>query len=129
MSSYFTVTEANRLLPKVRTLATEMVNAHRKIVVLTNQVESVLEKSQYDSGSRSASELVMLFDRFESVIKQLQDMGLQIKDPSIGLCDFPARYNGQDILLCWKLGETAVEWWHDIESGFRGRRHVSELGS
>ncbi len=129
MSSYFTVTEANLLLPKVKKLAAEMVNAHRRIVALTNQVESVLEKSPYDSGSRAAGELVMLFDHFEGVIKQMQEIGLQIKDPSIGLCDFPARHNGQDILLCWKLGETRVEWWHDVESGYRGRRHVNELQS
>lgn len=129
MALYFTVHEANRLLPQVRPLATALMRFHSEIVALSGEVEGVLEKSRYDSGSHTASKLVMHFNRYEKVMKQLQSMGVQIKDPASGLCDFPAHYDGREILLCWRVGETEVEWWHDLSSGFRGRRHISELGS
>jgi len=127
MSPYFTVGEANKLLPQVRSLATTIMRLHGEIVELSGMVTSVLEKSRFDSGSRAASELVMHFDRYERLMKQMNILGVQVKDPVSGLCDFPARYEGRDILLCWQVGEAEVEWWHDLASGFRGRRHVSEL--
>lgn len=129
MSLYFTVGEANKLLPRVRPLATTVMQLHSKIVALSDEIESVLEKSRFDSGSRAASEMVLLFQRYEAAMKKLQYIGIQVKDPATGLCDFPARYDGREILLCWKVGETEVEWWHDHTSGFRGRRHISELPS
>ncbi len=127
MAFYFTVQEANRLLPKVRPLAATLMRCHSEIVALRSEVESVLEKSRFDSGSPAASELVMKFSRYEKAMQQLQSLGVQIKDPATGLCDFPARHNGREILLCWKVGEAEVGWWHDLSSGFRGRRHISEL--
>ena len=129
MTLFYTVVQANRILPKVRPLAIAMMRCHREIVVLSDAVEEVLEKSRFDSGSRDASRLVMLFEKYENVMKQLRALGVQVKDPGAGLCDFPARHNGQEILLCWKVGEARVEWWHDLTSGFRGRRHISELQS
>jgi hypothetical protein len=127
MALYFTVGEANKVLPQVRPLVATMMRLHSEIVVLSDKVETVLEKSRFDSGSRAASELAMLFIRYERVMKQINTIGVQVKDPGSGLCDFPARYEGRDILLCWKAGEAQVEWWHDLSSGFRGRRHISEL--
>lgn len=128
MALYFTVHEANRLLPQVRPLATALMNLHSEIVALSGEVAGVLEKSRFDSGSLTASQLVMYFSRYEKVMKQIQSIGVQIKDPASGLCDFLAHYEGREILLCWKVGEAEVEWWHDLSSGFRGRRHISELG-
>jgi hypothetical protein len=127
MARYYTVDQANKVLPHVRRLASAMMRLHNDIVALTDEIEGVLEKSRYDSGSRAASKIVVLFGHYESVMKALQELGVQVKDPGTGLCDFPARYDGRDILLCWKVGEAQVEWWHDLTSGFRGRRHVREL--
>jgi len=49
-------------------------------------------------------------------------MGIIIKDLDVGLCDFPHMKDGRVVYLCWKLGEDEVSWWHEIESGFSGRR-------
>lgn len=127
MSLYFTVGEANKVLPQIRPLATTLMRLHSEIVALSEAVQGVLEKSRLDSGSRTAGELVMRFNHYEQVMKQINRLGVQVKDPGTGLCDFPARFEGRDILLCWKVGEAQVEWWHDLTGGFRARRHVSEL--
>ncbi len=92
MAQYFTVVEANQLLPRVRPLASAVMRMHSAIVALSAEVEGVLEKSRFDSGSRAASELAMIFISYEQVMKQLRALGVQVKDPESGLCDFPARY-------------------------------------
>jgi hypothetical protein len=54
--------------------------------------------------------------------------GAQIKDPRLGVIDFPARREGRVVLLCWKLGEPDVGFWHEIEDGYAGRRPLDEDG-
>lgn len=54
--------------------------------------------------------------------------GAQIKDPRVGLIDFPARREGRVVLLCWKLGEPDVGFWHEVEDGYAGRRPLDEDG-
>ncbi len=87
----------------------------------------VLEKSVSDSGSAPASQMYGLFVRFEQLLRAINALGVEVKDPSSGLCDFPALHHGRDIYLCWRLGEPQVEWWHEMHNGFAGRRHVNEL--
>ena len=48
--------------------------------------------------------------------------GARLKDPETGLVDFPARLDGREVLLCWRLGEERIAWYHDAEAGFRGRK-------
>ena len=71
---------------------------------------------------------------YSAALRQLSDaqlrlsrIGVQLKDVDQGLVDFPARDGDHPILLCWREGEDGVEWFHDLESGFPGRRPVSEL--
>jgi hypothetical protein len=47
-----------------------------------------------------------------------------VKDPETGLLDFPALRGGEEVLLCWRAGEDAVEWWHGRDEGFAGRRRI-----
>ncbi len=124
---YFTVEEANRFLPRVQRLAAPLVAAHDQIITLRPQVAGVLEKSGSDSGSAAASQMYLAFVRFETMLAAIQALGVEVKDPATALCDFPALHEGRTIYLCWRLGEGEVEWWHELHTGFAGRRHVNEL--
>ncbi|MFQ5700243.1 MAG: DUF2203 domain-containing protein [Acidobacteriota bacterium] len=62
------------------------------------------------------------------LIRQADDLGVQIKDIGTGLVDFPARLHGRDILLCWRIGESKVRFWHDPEAGFVGRHPLPDPG-
>ena len=62
--------------------------------------------------------------RYGEVIALIGESGAQLKDPETGLLDFPATLNGRDVLLCWRLGEEQIAWYHDAEAGFRGRRKL-----
>lgn len=125
--TYFTVEQANHLLPHVSPIVATLVAQYRHLMVLRHQVAPVLAKAAWSSGSREASRLAMVFIAIERCVRQLQALGIQLKDPATGLCDFPARHEGRDILLCWRLGEARVEWWHELDTGFGGRRPIHEL--
>ena len=55
---------------------------------------------------------------------ELTLIGVDVKDPATGLLDFPSIRNGERVLLCWRAGEPAVEWWHGLTDGFAGRRRI-----
>ena len=56
-------------------------------------------------------------------VEEILEMGVQIKDIETGLVDFPTRFRGREVYLCWKMGESAIEYWHG-EEGFRGRKPI-----
>lgn len=55
-------------------------------------------------------------------LRWIADRGIVLRDVSEGLCDFPGEINGKDVFLCWKLGEESVDHWHELDSGFSGRK-------
>jgi hypothetical protein len=75
-------------------------------------------------GEARSPEFNRLREELEQCVAELGELGVQIKDVESGLLDFPALREGADVLLCWRVGEDAVEWWHGLEDGFAGRRPV-----
>ena len=58
-------------------------------------------------------------------MEQVQSFGCLIKDLDVGLIDFPTLYRGEEVYLCWKLGEDGIEFWHGVSEGFRGRKKIT----
>jgi hypothetical protein len=130
---FFTPAEANEMLGLVRPLAERLVEARRSLVTLGSELEEIQllvagNGSSVDptrvgelqeAVSRGAAEVA-------SAVRELQDLGVQVKDIDRGLVDFPARHpeSGDPVLLCWELGEPEVEHWHDLEAGFAGRKRL-----
>ena len=56
----------------------------------------------------------------------MQAIGCVVKDLDIGLIDFPTEFRGEEVYLCWKLGEPRIEFWHGVEEGFRGRKAIDQ---
>lgn len=122
---YFTVDEANRTLPLVRRVVRDIVDDYarwkkriREYEVLAASEES--EESAEQVGMRA--DIEKLAERIDGYIAELASIGCLFKGFEEGLVDFHAKMNGQDVLLCWRLGEPAVEHWHEIEAGFGGRQ-------
>jgi hypothetical protein len=59
-------------------------------------------------------------------IAEIDSIGVQVKDIDAGLLDFPCNLDGEVVLLCWRMGETSIEHWHTMDSGFQGRQPVDE---
>ena len=123
---YFTVVEANALLPQVRHLVERILQARQEILVLQPQLWPAVEKAALNGGGKAASDATQHIMRIQEAVHALTDMGIEIKDLNSGLIDFPAQRHGDVVLLCWRYNEPAVEYWHSLEDGFAGRRPISE---
>ena len=75
-----------------------------------------------NGGNRPAALAVEEFEEFQSILLELKGLGVLLKDIDMGLVDFPSRRDGREIYLCWRKGEPRVAFWHDMDSGYAGRR-------
>jgi hypothetical protein len=76
-----------------------------------------------DLGAAQA-ELAGLAERAGAIVAELEGLGVVVKDLDLGLLDFPALRDGEEVELCWQVGEDAVAFWHPLEAGFRGRKPI-----
>ena len=120
----FTIEEANSLLPTVRAIIRSIQRSHRRLIHFQMAAKRAAEGAEFGGGgmpqgARYAPVLVEL----STGASKLESLGVQLKDFTQGLIDFPSMRDGRVILLCWKADEgDRVEWWHDVESGFAGRQ-------
>ena len=126
---YFTVEEANEALAEVRPLAEELVSHRRAFVELQERQSAIATRISGNGGNVEPSELQEVQDRLDvevagiaRCVARIHDLGAQVKDLDEGLVDFPARRGDEDVLLCWRLGEDEIEFWHGLDEGFSGRR-------
>jgi hypothetical protein len=125
----FTPEEANDALRQVRPLAERMVEVRARLGELEDEQREVVRivagnGSGEGVGDARTPEFAKLARELQELVEQLTLLGVQVKDAETGLLDFPAVRHGERVLLCWKVGEPAVEWWHGTDDGFAGRREV-----
>ncbi len=125
----FTVEQANRTLPLVRKIVEDIVRQHRvwrekilelDLIASTAKVDEPRDRS--DVLEREAQALAREIDGFEQELAQL---GIELKDRRLGLVDFASEMNGRRVLLCWRLGEPEVQFWHEVDAGYAGRQPLS----
>ncbi|PWU20107.1 MAG: DUF2203 domain-containing protein [Candidatus Rokuibacteriota bacterium] len=128
---YFTPEEASELLSAVRPLAEQIVE-HRRLLAVALQRR---ERLQVVVGGNGGNLPPRAFAELESevqgasaevarCVREIHELGAQIKDLDRGLVDFPALRDGEEVLLCWQLGEERVGHWHGLDDGFAGRREL-----
>ena len=122
----FTLAEANALLPRARQLVGQMLEARQEILDLQPSLWPAVEKAVGNGGSKALSEAARHIIIIQKALRTLSDLGIQVKDINTGLIDFPARYQGRIVLLCWQWDEPAVQFWHDVDAGFAGRRPTTD---
>lgn len=122
----FTLAEANALLPRARQLVGQMLEARQEILDLQPSLWPAVEKAVGNGGSKALSEAARQIIFIQKALRTLSDLGIQVKDINTGLIDFPARYQGRIVLLCWQWDEPAVQFWHDVDAGFAGRRPTTD---
>jgi len=125
----FTPDEANSALRQVRPLAERMVEVRRRLTELEDEQREVVRivagnGSGEGVGDARTPEFAKLARELQEIIDELTLIGVQVKDVDSGLVDFPAVREGESVLLCWRVSEPAVEWWHGLEDGFAGRKQV-----
>lgn len=124
MPKYYTPKEANDTLPIVRPLVEEMRHIAEKIRAHQPELWDMVQKAAGNGGSATISKLLPDFDRLHKLLHQVQEMGVEVKDLTIGLIDFVALRDGREVYLCWQSGEASIKYWHEIEAGFAGRQLI-----
>lgn len=126
---YFTAEEANDALQDVRPLTEELVEHRRALVELQEAQLSMTQRIAGNGGNVEPRKLQELQERLDEevagiarCVARIHEVGALVKDLDQGLVDFPARREGEDVLLCWRLGEEEVGYWHGLEEGFSGRK-------
>jgi hypothetical protein len=127
---FFTEEEANEALEAVRPLAERLVGARRRLVHVAGRLEEVEGTVSGNGGGLDPEQVRELQEQaaeaaadIAGLVTDLEALGVQVKDLDEGLIDFPAQHpKGDTVLLCWRLGEDAVRYWHGLEEGFAGRK-------
>lgn len=131
MARFYGIDEANELLVELRPLL-ENLRSDRQVVA---DSQRQLVRARTTNGSADhAQELVLkeaeirqAVGRMRDAVVRLEELSVTLRDIAGGLVDFPALAAGRPIWLCWRLGETAVEWWHETDDGFDNRKPLLEL--
>jgi hypothetical protein len=132
---YFTVAEANAMLPLVRAIVDDIVQLKNEIEERSERLRNVRrlpgqrrgEDNPYDEEVQQIEvEIEKENDRLEEFCDELRRLGVELKDPRVGLIDFLTQIEGREAYLCWKLGEGDIAYWHEIEAGFAGRQSLLE---
>lgn len=118
----FTIEEANDLLPVVRPKLERIRAQYNNLAELREPAKAAAEVTG-GGGMESGSIYVHCLYEIGKLTTEFHELGIQLKDYSRGLIDFPSLRDGQIVLLCWQLGEEEeIEWWHEVDAGFAGRQ-------
>jgi hypothetical protein len=125
----FTLEEANALLAEVAPLAERMVERKRAFDQAEAERERLLGQIAGNGGDLTPSDVAEAATRvaeeaaaLSTLVEEIQEHGVQVKDLDLGLLDFPAIRDGDVVLLCWRLGEEEIAFWHGTDEGYAGRK-------
>ena len=126
---HFTPEEANEALPEIRPLVEEMVArraAHLDALARQEELEGHIRGNGGGIPPATLADAADEVDRearaLAKIVDEIAERGVEVKDVDEGLVDFPALRRGETVLLCWRLGEDEIGYWHTTEDGFDGRR-------
>lgn len=126
---YFTLAEANAALTEVRPLTEELVAHRRALREFEERQAALTARIAGNGGNVEPHELQEVQERFDEevagiarCVARIQEAGGLVKDIDEGLVDFLSEHEGEELLLCWRLGEDEIAFWHGTEEGFSGRK-------
>ena len=126
MTTYFSITDANKILPTVIKKFNYSKMLKNKIIKIEEQIGSdFTSKTSVEDYTILKQKLNRKVTEFYQSIEDLESLGVVLKGLEQGLLDFPAKRFDEEIWLCWKEGETEIKFWHEKDSGFMGRKPIS----
>ena len=134
MARFFTLEQAQNLLPQLEPAIRDAIALKLKYQDAESDCQQFQRRIMLQGGVLvDRSKLLDGKQRRESSARQLKEAidgiheyGCLVKDLDTGLIDFPTLFNGQEVYLCWKLGESGIRFWHGVEEGFRGRKPIDQ---
>jgi hypothetical protein len=130
----FTLDEAQALLPVLEALLKRAIDGKKAAESIEEEMQGLARKIFLSGGllvdvarvRRKRAALESHLQAAKDSVAEIDAIGVQVKDLDTGLLDFPCEINGEIVLLCWKLGENRIDYWHTVEDGFRGRQPIDD---
>lgn len=128
----FTLTEAERTRRELEPLLIQAIEVRRKIAPLEEELGALAARIQwlggmqvpYEETARVRVDRDHLAELLQSAVEKISAAGCVVKDLDIGLIDFPALINNEEVYLCWRLGEERIRYWHRQDEGFTARKLI-----
>jgi len=130
----FTLDEAQALLPVLEALLKRAIEGKKAAESIEGRMQDLARKIFLSGGllvdiARVRKQRATLESHLQAAkdsVAEIDAIGVQVKDLDSGLLDFPCEIDGDIVLLCWKLGESSIDFWHTVEDGFRGRQPIDD---
>lgn len=130
MSKTFTLSEAQTLLPVLEALLRKAQAAGARSGELEREMQQLSQRIFLAGGmhvnvaqaAKRRAEREKALQEARDTLAEMDEIGVQVKDLEKGLLDFPCLMEGHTVLLCWKLGEKEIGFWHSTDDGFEGRK-------
>jgi len=123
---HFSLEEARKELTRVHAMASKLMELKQAL----DQKGWDIRKHQYfgGMGPNGDGSFPPEMETLVNILKGLEKRGIIVKGIDQGLVDFPhIRENGEEVYLCWMVGEDDIQYWHRISDGYSGRRSIDEL--
>ncbi len=118
----FTIEHANRTLPLVRRIVSDMVKQYKRVCILEERCHIRRPTVSQEAHQAVRRQYEAELEKLRALYEELSAVGCELKDWRLGLIDFPAMMEGREVELCWRLGEDQIAYWHDIGAGYAARQ-------
>src|SRR6185312_10596734 len=130
----FSLEEAQTLIPVLESLLKNAMESKETAETIAEELQQLSQRIFMNGGSlvriaqvaRRRAQQDKAVQQVKDTLAEIDAIGVQVKDLDAGLLDFPCRLGEDIVLLCWKMGETEIQHWHTMESGFSGRQAVDD---
>jgi len=142
VTRFYDIDAANEALPAVERILLDLRDQRVELIRLRDAVLQTASSDREGPGPRQTPRdaesaggdprrlrlrMQGLIDQMQAGVTQLVERDIQLRAIETGLIDFPALATGRQIWLCWRLGEGQIDWWHELDDGFGGRRRLADL--
>jgi hypothetical protein len=120
----FTLDEANAFVPQLLDLVPKI----QKLSVSLNNdfpdIKNARDKAKWNGGSEQGVDYLNVVLKYNDLMHKIEGMGCEVKGIREGLIDFPSLREGREVYLCWRMPEKEILFWHDLNTGFSGRKPI-----
>jgi hypothetical protein len=124
----FSIADVNALVPRLQSLIERLQSHARRLNEERWALGTEREHPSIVDLVRERPAARLLVEEMDAIVTEIESLGGQLKDPTLGLVDFPAKHQGEEVLLCWQYGEPEVAYWHREDEGFAGRKLLPGVG-
>ena len=123
----FTPGEANRAIVLVKRIVADIVTEYARLLDIQEALEAAEASGALDRYEETRLALIRSAGRLRRCLAELDDVGVELKDWSLGVVDFPSVAAGREVCLSWQHGQERIETWHEVDSSFAHGRPIETL--